>query len=466
MKARAALVTLLGAVTMVVAGAVATAKPASALTSTLQQVNSFGNNPSGLQMFEYVPATVAARPAIVVVIHFCGGSGPTMFQNTQYAAVADRFGYIAIYPSVTRSGLCFDVSTSQGLTRNGGSDSTGILSMVQFVEQHNNGDSSRVFATGLSSGAMMTNVLLGEYPDVFKAGAAYAGVPYTCFATTDGSLWSTPCANGQIIKTAQQWGDAARAGDPGFTGQRPRMQLWHGTADQTLNFNNFGEEIKQWTNVNAVSQTPSTTDSPQSGWTHTTYKDASGRVVVDATSEQGVSHNIPLQEANTIHFFGLDGAATPTPTPTRTPTPTPTPTSTPTPTPTGTPTPTPTGGSVTATPVIASNSPFFNDEDVKLANASPVTALTVTIVIQRTAGVSFSGQYNTVGGQVLQSNSSTASAITYTFTLASGQTLGAGSGWVFAGQAGGNGTAHPTSGDTYTVTFTAGGATTTLNGHF
>ncbi len=34
------------------------------------------------------------------------------------------------------------------------------------------------------------------------------------------------------------------------------MQLWHGTADDTLHYPNFGEEIKQWTNVLGVSQTP------------------------------------------------------------------------------------------------------------------------------------------------------------------------------------------------------------------
>jgi hypothetical protein len=45
------------------------------------------------------------------------------------------------------------------------------------------------------------------------------------------------------------------------------MQLWHGTADTTLNYVNFGEEIKQWTNVLGVSQTPTSTDTPQSGWT-------------------------------------------------------------------------------------------------------------------------------------------------------------------------------------------------------
>jgi len=326
-----------------------------------------------------------------------------------------------------------------------------------------------VFATGLSSGAMETNVLLGSYPDVFKAGAAYAGVPFGCFAGT--ASFNTTCSNGQITMTAQQWGDLVRNAFPGFTGTRPRMQLWHGTADQTLVFHNFGEEIKQWTNVLGVSQTPTTTDSPQSGWTHTTYQNSAGVVEVDATSEQGVTHNIPIQESSTIHFFGLDGSAptpTPTPTPTRTPTPTPTPTRTPTPTPTATPTPTPTptGGAVTATTSIAQNSAFFNDEEVKLANTSPLSALTVTIVIQRTTGVSFSGQFNTVGGQILQSSSSTSAAITYTFMLASGQTLPAGSGWTFAAQAGGNGTVHPTSGDTFTVTATAGGTGTTLNGHF
>src|SRR5437879_83689 len=98
-KARAALVTLLGAVTLVAASVIATVVPAAALSSSLQQVTSFGPNPTGLQMFEYVPTTVTARPAVVVVLHFCTGSGPVMFTNTQYAALADRFGFVVIYPS-------------------------------------------------------------------------------------------------------------------------------------------------------------------------------------------------------------------------------------------------------------------------------------------------------------------------------------------------------------------------------
>ena len=126
---------------------------------------------------------------------------------------------------------------------------------------------------------MMTNVMLADYPDVFKAGAAFMGVPDTCFTASAGDPtnpanqagWNSTCANGQSIKTAQQWGDLARGAFPGYSGARPRMQLWHGTADPTLNYANFGEEIKQWTNVLGVSQTPSFTDTPQSGWTRTRY---------------------------------------------------------------------------------------------------------------------------------------------------------------------------------------------------
>ncbi|HEY7201380.1 MAG TPA: SGNH/GDSL hydrolase family protein [Candidatus Dormibacteraeota bacterium] len=158
--------------------------------------------------------------------------------------------------------------------------------------------------------------------------------------------------------------------------------------------------------------------------------------------------------------------ATPTSTPTPTPTRTPTPTPTLTPTPTPPPTPTPTAGSVTATAVVASSSPWFVEEDVRLNNTAPVTALTVTIVVQRAGGVSFSGQYNTVGGQILQGSASAASAVTYTFTLAAGQTLSPGTGRVFAAQLSGTGSAHPTGGDTFTVSATSGGVTATQSGHF
>jgi hypothetical protein len=62
----------------------------------------------------------------------------------------------------------------------------------------------------------------------------------------------------------------------GYTGRYPRMQLWHGTTDTTLAYPNFGEEMKQWTNLHV--------------------------------SIAGVGHSLPMtgQLAYAISFLGLD----------------------------------------------------------------------------------------------------------------------------------------------------------------
>jgi poly(hydroxyalkanoate) depolymerase family esterase len=282
-------------------------QPAKA--ASLVQVTNFGNNPSSLQMYVYVPNNVKPNPPILLALHQCTGSGPGFFSGTQFASLADQFGFIVIYPSVTRSGSCWDVSSTQALTRNGGSDPVGLMSMITYAEQNYGGNPGQVYVTGASSGAMMTNVMLADYPDVFKAGAAYMGVPYHCFFTGTVDGWNTACANGQVSMTPQAWGDLVRnTADPGYSGARPKMQLWHGTADGTLNYNNFGQEVAQWTNVLGVSQTPTTTDSPVSGWTRTRY-DSGSTVDVEAYSIAGAGHVLPEagMEAYAISFFGLNG---------------------------------------------------------------------------------------------------------------------------------------------------------------
>jgi poly(3-hydroxybutyrate) depolymerase len=67
-------------------------------------------------------------------------------------------------------------SCTGALTHDGDSDPVGIVSMVRWAEWHLHAGPRQVFATGISSGAMMTNVLLGDYPDVFAAGSAMSGV--------------------------------------------------------------------------------------------------------------------------------------------------------------------------------------------------------------------------------------------------------------------------------------------------
>lgn len=270
--------------------------PAGVLT----QVTNFGPNPNNVGMFVYRPASLPSKPPLIVAIHECTASAQIYFSSTQYANLANTHGFIVIYPDSPRSGKCFDVNTPQTLSHNGGGDSQGIASMVTFAIANYGVDPSRVFVTGTSSGAMMTNVMAGSYPELFAAASAYSGVPFGCFAGPN--AWNSQCSTGELIQTAQQWGDEVRAAYPGYTGSRPKMMLWHGTADTTLAYPNYGEEIKEWTNVLGVSQTPTTTalNNPQSAYTKTTY----GNVVV-GYSAAGVGHTVPVHETVDLAWFGI-----------------------------------------------------------------------------------------------------------------------------------------------------------------
>lgn len=72
--------------------------------------------------------------------------------------------------------------------------------------------------------------------------------------------------------------------------------------DATLNYNNFGEAVKEWTGVFGVSANPTQTiaNNPGSGWTKTVYGPK-----FEAYSNAGGTHGIPTQEGNIIKFFDL-----------------------------------------------------------------------------------------------------------------------------------------------------------------
>jgi acetylxylan esterase len=404
-------------VPLIAASVLLLARPAAA--AGLTRVTGFGSNPTNLNMYVYVPNTVAPRPALLLLVHYCSGSAGGIFNGNgkDYATAADRYGYVVVVPEATRSGSCFDVSTPQALKRNGGSDSTGIMSMVSWARSHYNVDPARIVVSGFSSGAMMTNVLAAEYPDVFSAAAAFSGVPAGCFATTDGSLWNSTCSGGHSIKTADQWASQARAMYPGYTGGYPRMQLWHGTTDTTLAYPNFGEEIKQWTALHGLSQTPAFTDHPRSSWTRTRYGATGTQATVEGVSIAGVGHELPQagQLAYAISFLGLDGTSTPPSTPVSTPP------STPVSTPPSTPVSTPptTGGTpgagacrVTAT-VSAWNNGLTESITITNTGAAPVDgwSLGFTLPAGQTITSGWNATYAPASGAVTARNVSYNAAV-------------------------------------------------------
>ncbi|HTI24803.1 MAG TPA: PHB depolymerase family esterase, partial [Kutzneria sp.] len=137
---RIALVTLVSALLITLTG-VAFAPLAAA--ASLVEVTNFGSNPGGMRMHVYVPNAHPARPAVVVAMHGCGGSGPGFYASSEFASLADRYGYIVVYPSAEQQagfGNCFDTWSDAAKHRGGGSDPVSIVSMVTYVEQHYGGD--------------------------------------------------------------------------------------------------------------------------------------------------------------------------------------------------------------------------------------------------------------------------------------------------------------------------------------
>jgi acetylxylan esterase len=279
--------------------------------------------PTTIDMSIYVPQNVADTPPVLVVIHYCGGSASAVFGQANgggLVAAANEYGFIMVLPSAKEQGSdkgrCWDVQSNQTRTRDGGGDSHAIRQMVTYAVNMRGGNPDRVYATGDSSGGMMTELLLALYPDVFKAGSAMAGMPAGCRGdgeTGTGGGYSGACAGGSVLRTPEEWGDIARMMHPGYTGYRPRVQLFHGDADNLIRIANHTEAIDQWTNVLGLSTTPTMTNMGVELGNHQAtrqrWEGTCGDVVLDAFTSIGGDHGpsdaLFLAEY-IVPFMGLD----------------------------------------------------------------------------------------------------------------------------------------------------------------
>jgi len=289
-------------------------QPTSFASGSLQKVEReywvTSSVPEYINMYIYVPDVLAKNPPVLVSCHSCGNSAEGQIgNNKKILAAADKNGFIVVFPD-NRQRNCWDVGTEKSLTHDGGGDTQAIALMVKYALCAYNGDPERVFVMGGSSGAMMTQALLAVYPDVFKAGSARAGVPAGCWAEgySDQNQWGGLCSGGRVSKTAEEWGDLARAMYADYDGPRPRVQLFHGTVDRTISYNNMGEAIKQWTNILGLDTEPTSTDTIEtsiSTYDRQFWIDDSGQVVLEVWHGLNGGHSMGYEEDDILRFFGL-----------------------------------------------------------------------------------------------------------------------------------------------------------------
>ena len=120
----------------------------------------------------------AAPAALVVVLHGLGADASTAPRMSGMDAKADREGFIALYPN-GRS-LSWNAWRCCGAAEVKQFDDVGFIrAVVEKVAREHAVDRKRIYATGISNGAMMAYRLGCEAADVFAAIAPVAGAMLT-----------------------------------------------------------------------------------------------------------------------------------------------------------------------------------------------------------------------------------------------------------------------------------------------
>jgi polyhydroxybutyrate depolymerase len=100
-------------------------------------------------------ARASARP-MVIVLHGGGGTGPRVARLTGLSELADREGFIVVYPNAINNHWNDGRNVNRFRSQRENIDDVGFLSRLidRFVKQLNV-DSTRVYVTGISNGGMM-----------------------------------------------------------------------------------------------------------------------------------------------------------------------------------------------------------------------------------------------------------------------------------------------------------------------
>ncbi len=149
----------------------------------------------------HVPPHFDATKALPLVVAMHGGGGDMNIQATdeyyKLISKSDAAGFVAVFPngySRFKSGqlATWNAGKCCGDARDKNIDDVGFIkAMLEQIQKQLNVDPKKIFATGMSNGAMMAYRLACEMPQTFKAIAAVAG--------TDNTVDCKPASNISIL---------------------------------------------------------------------------------------------------------------------------------------------------------------------------------------------------------------------------------------------------------------------------
>ena len=274
----------------------------------LKEISAFGSNPGNLRMLAYVPPDCRRGAPLVVVLHGCTQTADGYDAGSGWSMLADRYGFALLFPEQQRRNnpnTCFNWFLPVDIGRGGG-EALSIRQMIETLVRDRGLDERRIFVTGLSAGGAMTAVMLATYPEVFAGGAIIGGLPYGVAASVKEALEAM--STGKRLP-ARAWGDLVRRAS-GHKGPWPRISIWHGDADKTVQPSNAAELIKQWTDVHGLSQKPDRVDTVN-GYPRSVWRGPSNEILVESYTITGMGHGTPISAGGKENARRIAGAFLP-----------------------------------------------------------------------------------------------------------------------------------------------------------
>ncbi len=257
----------------------------------LTEIAAFGDNPGALRMLVHAPAGLRGKAPLVVVLHGCTQTAPAYARGAGWIELADRCGFVLLCPEQTRSNnpnLCFNWFQPSDISRGGG-EAASIHAMIQRAVADYDLDAGQVFVTGLSAGGAMATTMLATYPEVFAGGAIIAGLPYGVASNMQEAF--SAMHHGRALPTSTL-GDAVRSASS-HSGPWPRISVWQGDEDSTVNAGVADDLVRQWRNVHGV-ETATAEQSATGRHRQAAWRNDRGDVVVELHQLSGMGHGAPL----------------------------------------------------------------------------------------------------------------------------------------------------------------------------
>jgi poly(hydroxyalkanoate) depolymerase family esterase len=273
--------------------------------SPLLEVSGFGTNPGDLRMFSFVPTELRPKPALVVVLHGCGQTAAGYDLGAGWSTLAKRYGFALLMPQQQSSNNaqgCFNWFSPEDTTRDLGEAGSIRQMIAQMVGDHGI-DEHSIYVTGLSAGGAMTSVMLATYPEIFEGGAVIAGLPFGVATNVrealNGMFQSPPRPAGEL-------GDLVRSASH-HKGPWPKLSVWHGSADRTVNPANADEIVKQWLDVHDLPAAPMS-ETIVDGYPRQIWWNSDGETIVESYTITDMAHGTPLGTVDNDEHYGAQGA--------------------------------------------------------------------------------------------------------------------------------------------------------------